>query len=285
LTLPSVEGLEVDPARRVAPHQPLGLAIGHSLARLEGARERIDGMPIRKHKRRPHLKQILSPKEKLARVRKWRGWSREFIAEVGDLMWKRQIYRDLNEVARHNDAIGQPGDFLHWIRVNYVESMAIGLRRLLDVHPASITPARLLFELIECPRTITRREHLTFYKGTLLREVGDRTFDNIAGTGSTFLRERTIRADLRRMERAGAPIRRYVNKRIAHRARQGALRRVPTFEELHDALDVLDGVVVKYHTLLTAEGYGTTSATPQFNWMTVLFEPWIPPGHALRGDG
>jgi hypothetical protein len=76
-----------------------------------------------------------------------------------------------------------------------------------------------------------------------------------------------------------------VNKRIAHRAGRGALRKLPTYDDLHRALDVLDHVVVKYHILVSAEGYSTTYATPQFNWMRVPFKPWIPEGHPMRGPG
>lgn len=90
--------------------------------------------------------------------------------------------------------------------------------------------------------------------------------------------------DLRRIEDASERIRRFVNKRVAHRASQGAIRRLPYLNELDSALNTLDAVFCKYNLLLTAEGGSSLRATRQYDWREVLWNPWLPDGNKLRGQ-
>lgn len=233
-------------------------------------------------RRRPReTRTDLSKREQTALRRKWRRWSRELVRDVGDLLWSRQLFDDLNEIGRHNPAIGKPPAFLDWIRANYAAAVSVGVRRLIDTDRRSISLGRLLFELIEHPGTITRAYHVSLYP-IHLHEAAERSFDNLAGGGRRFVAERDVRSDLRRIENAAQRVYRLVNKRIAHKARPGALRRLPTYDELHRSLDMLDRLTVKYHVLLTAEGYSTCYATPQFTWTDVLAHPWLTPGHPMR---
>jgi hypothetical protein len=79
-------------------------------------------------------------------------------------------------------------------------------------------------------------------------------------------------------------VRRFVNKRVAHRAAERELRRLPRFNELDAAMDTIDRIFCKYNLLLTAEGMTTAFATRQYNWMEVLYEPWILPGSKFSPD-
>jgi len=203
----------------------------------------------------------LSTSQRAALRRKWRSWSRVLTREVGDLLWQRQIFLDLNEVGRHNDRIGEPSAFIDWIRLNYVVSTSVEIRRLTDLDPRSISIGRLLWELIAYPSVITRSAHRSLYSPGQV-EIADISFDNLAGAGRDSLSSRSVRSDLRRLEDAEERVRRLVNKRFAHRAGPGAVRKQPTYQQLHGVLDVLDGVAVKYHILLTAEGLTTAYATP-----------------------
>lgn len=65
-------------------------------------------------------------------------------------------------------------------------------------------------------------------------------------------------------------MRRLVNKRIAHRAADGKLRRPRKFGELDTSVDVIEKVFCKYHLLLTTISMNTQRAARQFDWRVVL---------------
>lgn len=109
------------------------------------------------------------------------------------------------------------------------------------------------------------------------------SFNKVVGKGRAYLSQAILRSDLRRSENASERVRRYVNKRIAHRANAGTIRRLPRLKELDSALDTLDEVLCKYNLLLTAEGTNSLHATRQYDWREVLWEPWLLPGSKYRG--
>jgi hypothetical protein len=62
--------------------------------------------------------------------------------------------------------------------------------------------------------------------------MANRTFDNVAGKRSDVLKQVDIRRDMSTLEDSSERVRKFVNKRIAHRAPQGQLRRLPKFNEV-----------------------------------------------------
>ena len=137
----------------------------------------------------------------------------------------------------------------------------------------------MLYEILENPGVINRRAHKALYHGTSKEmELGNGTFNSWAGRGKKILSQTQIRSDLRVIEDVSGRIRQLVNKRIAHFSNPGELRQLPTFNELDNALEKLDKILCKYNQLLTASGKDSTFATRQYNWMEVLWEPWIRPG-------
>ena len=71
-------------------------------------------------------------------------------------------------------------------------------------------------------------------------DMANLTFDNVVGRGQEALSQNQIRADMRALEDSSSQVRRFANKRIAHRTAPGELRRLPRFDELDDAMDTID---------------------------------------------
>ena len=115
-------------------------------------------------------------------------------------------------------------------------------------------------------------------------EYGHITFDNVVGRGRLSLSAQAVRSDLRKLEDTSERVRRFINKRVAHRNSPGKIRRLPKFNELDAALDTLDNLLCKYNLLLTAQGGESMHATRQYNWRSVLWEPWIPKGSKLHPE-
>ena len=163
-------------------------------------------------------------------------------------------------------------------------AISVGVRSHVDFDSRSHSLARMLFEMLENPKIISRDWHVRMYRGSPLGEnLGHMSFNASVGKNSKHLTQTAIRSDLRRIEDASERIRRFVNKRVAHRASHGAIRKLPRLNELDSALNTLDEVFGKYNLLLTAEGGSSLRATRQYDWREVLWSPWVPNGSKLRG--
>lgn len=217
------------------------------------------------------------PAKQAAMRRRWRKRLPALTEELTRLLRSKEIFWGLQEVAQGNPAIQNPAAFFDWMRINYVIALSIGVRRLADPSEDSLSLWRFLYEVLEHPGVINRRAHRALYRGEPSIHA-DRTFDNLVGRGRGALSQRAVRADLRAIEDAHKRIRRFVNKRVAHRTSKGAIRHLPTYKDLNDALAVFDRILCKYYTLLTASGMTTAYATPQYDWRDVLRVAWIPAG-------
>lgn len=199
--------------------------------------------------------------------------------DLTDLLGSREIFWDLQDVAKENQNILTPGSFFDWMCRNYFVAATVGVRGFMDHSHKSHSLWRLLYEILENPKVIDRSTHVRMYR---IREHGEMTFNSVVGRGKIFLSQKAVRADMRKLEDASERIRKFVNKRVAHRAKLGDIRRLPRLNELDTALAKIDEVFCKYNLLLTGQGMSTMHATQQYNWQEVLYEPWIPKGSKLR---
>ncbi len=217
--------------------------------------------------------------------RRWRVWLPQMRRDLTDLLGKREIFWELQEVAKENAKVLHPGAFFDWMCRNYIVALTVGIRSFTDQSRNSHSLWRLLYEILENPGVIDRATHVRMYVSSPMGEdLGHMSFNATVGKGSSCLSQRAIRADLRRLEDASERVRRFVNKRVAHRTKPGEIRRLPRFNEVDAALDVLDNMLCKYNLLLTAQGMSSLHATRQYDWREVLWEPWVPKGGKLRPE-
>lgn len=228
---------------------------------------------------------IRDPTEHAKARRRWRSWLPKMMRDVSDLLGKKEIFWELQEIAKANPKILTPGAFFDWMCRNYLISVAVGVRSFGDLDRRSHSLGRLLYEIIERPGSISRRSHIVLYRNMPDGQFyGNRTFDNIAGRGCESLSSRIVRSDLRNLETDLHRIRLFVNKRVAHRTGAGAFRKPPTINQVDKALEAIDKLYCKYDLLLTASGLTTCFATRQYNWRSVLYVPWIPDKDGLDDE-
>ena len=237
---------------------------------------------------RKRPKRFITDNSSHSRLRKrWRALLPAMSAELSDLLGKREIFWELQEVAKDNQTILKNGTFFDWMCRNYVVAAAIHIRRFVDHSHDAHSLWRMLYELLEHPGIINRRSNRVLYRGVPKDkhfDIADMSFDSVVGERSNTLSQNAIRKDLRELEDISERVRKFVNKRIAHRTPAGSLRKLPIFIQLDRSMDVIDRLFCKYNLLLTASGMTTTHATRQHDWMEVLYEAWIPIGSKFRPD-
>ena len=229
------------------------------------------------------LKRNVDDHQKL--IRRWKRWLPAMKRDLSDLLGKRDTFWQLQEVAEKNPKIMSPYSFFDWMCRNYVVSQTVGIRSFMDHSRDSRSLWRMLYEMLENPGVINRQTHVRMYARTPIGpELGHMTFDNVVGKGRSNVTQQVIRSDLRIIEDASERVRRFVNKRIAHKTAPGEIRRLPKFDDVDAALNKLDEIFCKYNLLLTGEGISSLHATRQFDWREVLLEPWIPKGSQLHPE-
>jgi hypothetical protein len=205
--------------------------------------------------------------------------------DLTELLGSREIFWELQEVAKENKKVLSPAAFFDWMCWNYISTVSVGIRRFMDQSKDSHSLWRMLYEMLEHPGILDRETHARMYASSPMGiEFGRQCYANVVGKMSPHLSQRTIRSDLRQLEDVSERVRRFVNKRIAHHTSPGTMRRLPRFNEIDAALNKLDEILSKYNFLLTAQGNESFHATRQYNWREVLLSPWIPQGSTLHPD-
>lgn len=208
--------------------------------------------------------------------KRWIKWLPSMSSDITDMLAKKEIFWELQDIAKENPEILKPDAFFDWMCRNYVISQAVGIRSFIDSDKKSHSLWRLLYEALENPGVINRTAHLRMYRKTPNGEwLGNKTFNAVVGEDLKKLGQKAIRTDMRQLEDSCERIRKFVNKRIAHRTNPGQIRRLPVFNELDEALKVLDRIFCKYNLLLRAQGLSTCEAVRQYDWREVLWEPWV----------
>jgi len=136
---------------------------------------------------------------------------------------------------------------------NYVAFAATAIRRMMEKHTTrwnSISLRILLDDMADNDAVLTRKRHRSLYKGPTV-EVADEHFNELVRSNSArYFSASRIRPDIRVLEEVCRPIKRLVDKVIAHteadRRRVGRVR----FEQLDRAVDALELTFRRYDQLV-----------------------------------
>ena len=217
-------------------------------------------------------------------------------SDVGNLLLGRYVFRELQALISDNPDL--EGLFVKWLRINYVNTAVLGIRRAVDTDSRATSTANFLRHLIANPTVITRsvvirelvyrrpRTYKRRYEPSGSRhfeaEGLSQYFDNLAGAGSEQLDVRLIGQDLSLLQRKARNVERFATKRLAHYDERPPLP--ATYREIDEVLDVLDSIIDKYSPVLeliwkTSERSEQFAPGMTFNllfpeWKRIFERPW-----------
>lgn len=219
-------------------------------------------------------------------LQKWQEWLDELDTEVYELLWLRYVFTEIRQIVQSNPKIQTDMYFYEWLSVNFSATVAIAVRRQIDCDSSVITLGRLLFEIQQSPHTLTlQRFEELFTQGHpsvteedmmfLQQRINHarKTFAQFSGTIGTHLDPLVPCKDLAHLNDICHPIRKFVNKRVAHHDRK-PFTQFPTLKELDEALDALIDTYRKYTLLIRGIPYDVT-ITPQWDWKEIFKTAWI----------
>ncbi|MGA9771418.1 MAG: hypothetical protein WBV94_20460 [Blastocatellia bacterium] len=208
---------------------------------------------------------------------KWKKWLEHLSDEVIELHTNRHIFLDVQDIINQNPSI-QPSDFNEWTAKMYGSAMSIAVRRQAINDEKSISFRCLLEEIKVNPTVMSRTRFKNDFVDTNYPEfMADRRFDEIAGAGREYLDTVGINADIQTLIDKTAKLHKYVNKRVAHHDRK-EFTEIPTFGDLHEAIDYLEEILTKYWSLFTAF-HISVCLRRHYDWRDVFRYPWITQGY------
>jgi len=196
-------------------------------------------------------------------------------AEVRSLLLSSKIFWEVQKVLEDNPDALSHRLFNDWIATNYGVATTIGVRRQLDVDSRSVSLKGLLLqmkaEVGAHPDLLSRLKFEANYRSELV-SAADREFDRLVGVGEARIKVAYVEQDIDRLDAITKTVKRFANKRIAHRDAEDIEKR--KLGELDDCLQTLAEFVDRYARLLTGYGSGVVPDLPH-GWKSVFETAWI----------
>jgi HEPN superfamily AbiU2-like protein len=205
--------------------------------------------------------------------RVWRSWIVRIYNDASYLVVSKRTYERTGEIVRGNPAIQSPGHFHDWLSRNYGLASASGVRRLTDTRSDSVSLKRLLQEMSSNTHLLSRKSFVALYQPSM-RQLGERDFDRMTGgKGNAYFPKALIDNDLRQLDRAVKCIRRFVDTRLAHLDQKNKFRKLPMFNDVFAAVDLIDVLSKKYYFVLKA--IEIPDPIIERDWINIFKKPWI----------
>ncbi len=160
--------------------------------------------------------------------------------------------------------------------------MVSGICRLIDKNKDSVSMINLLDKILHDPKHFTKNEFVKQYiKGKsgfekdTMEAVAMASFEkNFSKTGK-YIDVSVVCADIGRVVSSTAEIKRFRNKRVAHKDKNDKLVFNLDFRDLDEAIDVIEKIVLKYNLLINQSGLDNLLPTVQYDWKKIFRIPWI----------
>jgi hypothetical protein len=209
-----------------------------------------------------------------SKLKKWLRWLKVVHGDIQQLVIKRNIFWDVQEIIRTNAALHKPSSFYSYLGDTYVAYISIGIRRQIKIDRQSISFARLLTELANTPAVMSRKYYVSLYKGSTVEQLADRDFDRFCEADKSCISSDMVLADLDELNRAASLVEDFADKRIAHHDKQQP-KVLPRFEQIDSCLDALDKLYCKYHGVFHASAMNSLMPVYQYDWKQIFTVPWL----------
>jgi len=219
---------------------------------------------------------------------KWNEWIDRILSEIRTLSIDRNIFWEVQEIIKNNPKIQKPSKFYNFLRNNYTASALMGIRKQVKIDKDSISFARLLQEICDTHKILSRTRFFDNYKestvveiaklmGKTVEEFESRNFNQFAGKTVNYADPELIESDLKKLKSKAQKCEKYADRRVAHFDKR-VICNIPTYEELDSCIDYLEILMKKYYLLFRASHLNSILPLSQdkYDWKAIFKEKWIP---------
>ena len=214
------------------------------------------------------------------RFKKWINWLKIIESEIYDLVLTKDIFWQVQDLIRKNKEIQKPSIFYRYMGDTYVSHVIIGIRRQLKIDSQSISSARLLSEISQDPKRVTRKYFVSLYKGSAVEDIADKDFDKFCGADPSYISQKMVEDDLNSLKKAANKCEDFADKRVAHRDKRDP-KSLLRFGDVDDCIDFLDKLYCKYNLIFHAEWTGSLKPSYLTDWKAIFDHPWRVPERGI----
>jgi hypothetical protein len=208
------------------------------------------------------------------RLQKWIRWLDIIQVEITRLVVAKHIFWSVQEMIKQNKEIQKPSEFYRYLGDTYIAFAVMGVRRQIKNDPNSVSTARLLSEIGEEPRHISRKYYRSLYVSSGNEHYADKHFDRYChNPNDPHVSAMMAQNDLAELKKAAETCEDFADKRVAHYDKR-APKILPKFKELDDAIEALHRLYLKYRLVLLAECWTTLLPTYQYDWKEIFDCRW-----------
>jgi hypothetical protein len=213
------------------------------------------------------------------REKRWRSWLETISNDIFFVYFWRATWLTVGDMVRANPDV-PPSHYFRYLSDTYGTSQAVAVRRIADESANVVSLVNLIRDVKRHAVQITTEWWLTVNPAN---EAGD--FLRFRGRDSDHFDPVIANNDLARLHDAVTKVKKYVDQHLAHRD-QDPTKDIPTFRDIHDAVDEVGGAFRTYNMLLTGADMPSLVPEPELDWYVPFTVPWLPPGSPppiLRG--
>ena len=223
--------------------------------------------------------------EKLSDGNVWTRWNERMTVVRHELHYvysTRGKFNDVTSLFENNEKLKSiGGEVYEWMFRMWARDIVITIRRELDSRANMVCLGRLLDEMAQRPKVITRARYLRDipeddFRYRMLWETFDgfgivRQSDTAPLTD--YLDPDGIRADRQRLAEVAESVLDYANQLVAHRSET---ERVPvTLGDINQTIDAIEEIFIKYYAIIVGPSLIGLEPSLIGNWMAPFEIPWL----------
>jgi hypothetical protein len=220
----------------------------------------------------------------------WARWNERMNRVRNELHYvygTRRRFNDITGVFQRNEKLKAIGDDVYqWMFRMWARDVAIAIRRELDNDTNTVCLGRLLDEMAQRPKVITRARYLRDIPADdfRYRMLWD-TFDSygVIPQSTTapltdYLDPAGIAANRTHLLKVAKPVLAYANQLVAHRSET---EHVPvTLGDVNRTLEAIEDIFTKYYAIVVGPSVVSLEPSIIHDWLAPFAMPWIVPEEA-----
>jgi len=211
-------------------------------------------------------------------------WCEQFSGIEQDAMQlvvNHHVYREVRNIIAANPTARQPSEFHGWMDCVYAAAAVAGVGRLIDPDRRSVSLRNLLSEIKDNSRLISVDRYVQMHAESNpslpaadVADMAKGDFERSCGSSASYLPANTVEADIQLLDDFTRLIKKYRNRRVAHKDRRSFNNSV-TYGDLEKAISCIEKLVLRYKFFLEGEEWPTLLPHYQYNWKQIFRAPWL----------
>ena len=207
------------------------------------------------------------------KLEKWVRWIKIICTDVEDLCYNRYVFLEVQSIIKANDVINVNNPFFDLLYNGFTSIGVMGVRRQVKIQNDGISLARLIKEIYENPQIISLHWYKSIHDDSMEEGLIRSIFMDFKASDTDHIDPEMVKQDLESLEKSTNSVEGFADRRLAHSDKR-TVEPHPTFGDLHECINLIEALVLKYRLILTGVSESFTPIIIE-DWEAVFRVPWI----------